>query len=212
MMKYILPILFCSILALPAVSQGETWTSPDGFLSVTPPDGTPAPFICMWVSSDETIKLGIVKLDYPAKQKLIQASVERGFGEEISAAVTRLPTIHLSGYEVWKMSGDSAAGDMIQGIVRNEGSVYKLITITAPGPHDDAPAIQFLNSLSIIRPATSSAPSDDSVAGMSINDISGKIGAFAVLVLIGVVVYAVAQRKKNTTPTSLPPNQFPPPQ
>ena len=79
------------VLLLPTVANAETWTSPDGFLSVTPPDATqfqtmptpPPPFVGLWLSNDESIKFGVMKTEIPPSIKLIQSSAEEGLAEEL---------------------------------------------------------------------------------------------------------------------------------
>jgi hypothetical protein len=61
------------ILALPTVANSQKWTSPDGFLSIMPPDANvfqpmptpPPPFVGLWVSNDETMKFGVMKTQIP---------------------------------------------------------------------------------------------------------------------------------------------------
>ena len=74
------------VLALPALASAQTWTSPDGFLSLTPPDPTrfhavptpPAPFLGLWESDGESMKFGIMKVPIPPNLKLIQSSAKKG--------------------------------------------------------------------------------------------------------------------------------------
>ena len=78
------------LLALPGLARSQTWTSPDGFLAITPPDAgvfqpipsPPSPFIGLWVSNDEAMQFGVMKTQTPPNIKLIQSSAEEGLAEE----------------------------------------------------------------------------------------------------------------------------------
>jgi hypothetical protein len=200
------------VLTLPVFANGQTWTSPDGFLSVTPPDETmfqampepPPPFVGLWVSNDETMKFGIIQTDFPAGDKLIQSSVEEGLAEEIGGKVTRLRTKQVSGHEVWNMAAKGPTVEITQAIVRHEGVVYKLMALTH-GNKPDATAInRFIDSLTISDqpPATAQSsnradtkPVQDPGGGVDLHRLSKSIGGAGALLGIGALVYLVFRQK-----------------
>ena len=148
------------VLALPAHANSQTWTSPDGFLSITPPDANefqpmltpPPPFVGLWVSNDETMKFGVMKTQIPPNIKLIQSSAEEGLAEEIGGEVTRLPTKQVSGHEVWKMTAKGASVEITQAMIRHDGALYKLMAVTVGGTPDAVAVNRFIDSLSIVQP------------------------------------------------------------
>ncbi len=200
------------VLALPVLANGQTWTSPDGFLSVTPPDATlfqvmpapPPPFVGLWVSNDETMKFGVIQTDFPLGKKLIQSSVEEGLAEELGGDVTRLPTKQVSGHEVWNMTAKGPVGELTQAIVRHEGVVYKLMALTL-GNKPDATAInRFIDSLTISVPLPSmtqaSNPPDTQPVqapggGDDLHRLSKAIGGAGALLGIGALVYLILRGK-----------------
>ena len=126
-------------LALPTLANAQTWTSPDGFLSITPPDTTtfqamptpPPPFVGLWVSNDESMRnFGVMKMQISPTIKLIQSSVEQGLAEEIGGTVTRLPTRELSGHELWNMTAKGPSGAITQALIRRDGELYKVMAAT----------------------------------------------------------------------------------
>lgn len=202
------------VLALPSLANSQTWTSPDGFLSITPPDSNdfqpmpspPSPFIGLWVSSDETMKFGVMKIQVPSNVKLIQSSVEEGLAEEIGGEVTRLPTKQVSGHEVWNMTAKGASVEITQSMVRHDGALYKLMAATVGGKPDAVAVNRFISSLSIVKPPeTNTEPSRQS-GGQSVQDLSGGfdlhrlskiIGGAGALLVIGLLIYFLTCGKNN---------------
>lgn len=70
--------LLASVVS-PDEAHSQTWTTPDGLLTVTQPnaeiftavDSPPEPIVGLWVSNDESTKLGVVKNQIPTNTKLI---------------------------------------------------------------------------------------------------------------------------------------------
>jgi len=195
------------VLALSAPANAQTWTSPDGFLSITPPDANtfqamptpPPPFVGLWVSSDETMKFGVMKMQIPPTIKLIQSSVEEGFAEELGAEVTRLPTREVSGHEVWNMTAKGPSFEITQAIVRHDGVLYKVMAATVGGAADNESANRFIGSLSIAEPSKQSAaqPVRDLGGGVDLHNLSKTIGGAGALLGIGLLVYLVIRGKKS---------------
>jgi hypothetical protein len=197
------------------MAAGQTWTSPDGFISLTRPDATqfqelpdpPPPFLGLWVSNDESMKLGIVKLNVPTNLKLIQSSVEDGLAEEIGGKASRLGTKIVSGHEVWCMAARGPSGEIIQAVLRHDDALYKLIAITVGDKGDDASVNRFIDSLSITQPTTPSPNQSVSHLGggadsnMLLHELSKKIGGLSCLLAIGLLFYFFLRGKK-TPPSS----------
>ncbi len=195
------------VLALPTIANAQTWTSPDGFLSVTPPDATqfqaiptpPLPFVGLWVSNDESMKFGVMKTEIPPNIKLIQSSAEEGLAEEIGGQVTRLPTKRVTGHEVWNMTAKGPSAEITQAMVRHDGALYKLMAVTIGGNPDAASINRFIDSLSIVQPATQpqSRPVQDIGRGVDLHNLSKTIGGLGALLAIGLLVYLVTRGKKT---------------
>src|SRR5436189_6052688 len=89
----------CITAAIVAPARGEEWTAPDGAISVAAPDAArfvrldepPAPFLALWVSQDETLRLGVMKMGTPPLGKLNRAAAEAGLAEEVAAHVGEDP-------------------------------------------------------------------------------------------------------------------------
>jgi len=202
------------MLALPAIAISQAWTSPDGFLSITPPDATafqrmptpPPPFVGLWVSNDETMKFGVMKTQIPPNIKLIQSSAEEGLAKEINGEVSRLPTKQVSGHEIWNMTAKGASAEITQAMIRHDGALYKLMAVTI-GDKPDAVAVnRFIDSLSIAQPAPTTAesptqssaqPIQDLGGGIDVHNLSKSIGGAGALLGIGLLVYFLTRGKKN---------------
>ncbi len=202
------------VLALPGIAESQTWTSPDGFLSITPPDANefqsmatpPQPFIGLWVSNDETMKFGVMKMQIPGNIKLIQSSAEEGLAEAIDGTVIRLPTKQVSGHEVWSMTAKGASVEITQAMIRHDGALYKLMAVTIGGNPDAVAVNHFINSLSIVQPASTIAessqqsdaqPVQDLGGGVGLHNLSKAIGGAGALLLLGVLVYSLMRGKRN---------------
>jgi len=202
------------LLALPGLAKSQTWTSPDGFLSITPPDATkfkpipspPSPFVGLWVSDDQTMKFGVMKTQIPPNIKLIQSSAEEGLAEGIGGEVTRLPTKKVSGHEVWNMTAKGASAEITQAMIRHDGALYKLMAVTVGGNPDAVAVNRFIDSLSIVqRPSTNAQPSrpsdgqpvQDLGGGVDLHNLSKAIGGAGALLGIGLLVYSLMRGKKN---------------
>jgi len=195
------------VFALPAFAMAQTWTSPDGFLSLTPPNADtfqavtspPPPFIGLWVSNDESMRFGVVKIAVPRNIKLIQSSAEEGFAEAIGGNVARLPTREVSGHEVWTMKASGPLGETTQALVRHDGALYKVMAATVGGAPDAALVDQFINSLSVAQPSTplDTQPVRDLGGGVDPHDLSTRIGGAAALLGIGLLIYFALRGKRS---------------
>jgi hypothetical protein len=199
-------------LCLTEFVLGQAWTSPDGFLTVTPPDATsfqatpnpPPPFLALWTSEDQSMLLGIMKMDIPADIRLIQSSAEEGLAEEIGGRVTRLPTKTISGYEVWNMTAKGPAGEISQAMVRHGGTLYKLMALSFDSDHDAPLFSAFVDSMSISQPIPADSMRaktpeaqllQDLGAGVDRHKISKSIGGAGALLAIGLLVYFLLRGK-----------------
>ena len=202
------------VLSLPGFAKSQTWTTPDGFLSITPPNENefqamptpPAPFVGLWVSNDETMKFGVMKTQIPPNINLIQSSAEDGLAEEIGGDVTRLPTMRVAGYEVWKMTAKGPSAEITQAMVRHDGSLYKLMAVTVGGNPDAVAVNRFIDSLSLVQPssaaeepsrATNAQPVQDLGGGVDLHSLSKTIGGAGALLGIGLLVYFLTRGKNK---------------
>jgi hypothetical protein len=202
------------MLALPTVANSQTWTSPDRFLSIMPPDSNvfqpmptpPPPFVGLWVSNDETMKFGVMKTQIPPNIKLIQSSAEEGLAKEINGEVIRLPTKQVSGHEVWNMIAKGASAEITQAMIRHDGALYKLMAVTLGGNPDAIAVNRFIDSLEIVTPALTTAESSTQSGTQSVQDLGGgvdlhnlskSVGGVGALLGIGIVVYFLTRGKKK---------------
>ncbi len=205
-LRALAPSLF--VLFLPAIANAQTWTSADGFLSLTPPDPTrfqampmpPAPFLVLWVSNDESMKFGMLKMEIPAGTKLIQSSAEEGLAKELGGQVTRLPTKTVSGHEVWNMTAKGPSAEITQAMIRHNGTLYKLMAATVGGKPDTASIDRFIDSLSILRPAVQpqNEPAPNLGLDNDLHDLSKKIGgAGAMIAIVGLLATLLSRARQK---------------
>lgn len=198
------------VLALPLSAAAEKWTSSDGFLSVNVPDSKrfqaveQAPFLALWLSDDGSTRLAVLKMEIPQDARLRQTDMEEGLAKEIRGTVTRLPTRQLSGHEVWNMSVQSPPAEITQAVVRHDGTVYKVMTVVTGNNADRASIEEFIASITLVQtpgpPQTNengSGTHQKPHGGMGVNEISGRIGALGVFLLIGIGIYCYSSGKKN---------------
>lgn len=200
-------------LLLPALADAQTWTSPDGFLTVTPPDDKkfralpmpPPPLIGLWISEDESMRFGVVKMQIPPDVKLIQSSVEEGLAEEIGGEIERLPTVIVSGHEVWKMTATAESAEITQATVRHKDAFYKVMAATVGSEPDSAAVTRFVDSLSIRQPSQdgtseanqSKAEPGPDAARIDLHNVSKAIGGAGALLGIAVAIYLVARSRSQ---------------
>jgi hypothetical protein len=121
--------------------------------------------------------------------------------KEVGAPVRRLPTKQVSGQEVWTMTANAPVGDVTQSVVRHNDVVYKLMVVTQPDSSDFGNINRFLNSLTITpAPSEASPATTNPGEDVDVNKLLGQVGAFAVFLGIGLVIYQVFIRKKAAPP------------
>jgi hypothetical protein len=200
------------VLALPALVNAQSWTSPDGFLSIMPPNANtfqaiptpPPPFVGLWISNDESMKFGVMKTQIPPTIKLNQSSVEEGLAEEIGGKVSRLPTREVSGHEVWNMTAKGPSGEITQALIRHGGVLYKVMAATVGSTDDNESVNRFVGSLSIAEQSNAqpsrqpaAQPVQDLGGGVDLHNLSKTIGGAGALLGIGLMIYFVIRGKKN---------------
>ncbi len=214
-MKSSLAFAVVAMIASSGIAHAQTWTTPDGFLSVTPPNSEtfiaapspPEPFVGLWVSGDESTRLGVMKTQIPTNIKLNQSSVEEGLAEEIGGEVTRLPTKQIAGHEVLHMKAKGPSAEITQAIVYHDGMLYKLMAATVGQDPDEQTIDQFIGSLSISQPARTVAsntarnpdePNKSLDGGIDSHNLSKSIGGSAALLGIGLLIYFVTRGKNKS--------------
>ena len=92
------------------------------------------PVLVMWISKDETVRLGVAQAANPRRHKLIQKSMEKGLCEEINGTITDSRADNLRGYTVFRMSarGNILGKDafLAQSIVAVDDKIYKIMAVT----------------------------------------------------------------------------------
>jgi hypothetical protein len=198
--------LFFSLI--PSLAKGQTWSTPDGVLTVTPPDSKlfketqnpTAPFLALWESNDEKTKLAVMTMAVPPGITLDQASAEEGLEKEVGAKVNRLPTKTIQGHEVWSMNGKNPSAEVTQAIVRHENTVYKVMAATIGGSPDRRSISRFMDSLTLV-PSKTSVPTQQPNApepsgGIDTHNLSKTIGGAGALLVIGLLLYFALRGKK----------------
>lgn len=221
-MKTSLALAFVAIFALSGMAHAQTWTTPDGFLSVTEPDSEtfvaipspPEPFLGLWISRDETTRLAVMTMEIPANIELNQSSAEEGLAEEMGGKVTRLPTKQLSGYEVWQMKGAGMSAEITQALLRHDGTIYKIMAVTIGQAPDEQAINQFIDSLVIheaaktaepvaettgapVTETTTDQPKKNLGSRFDSHELSKKIGGFAAMLVIGLLIYFFTRGKNK---------------
>ncbi|MCP4098237.1 MAG: hypothetical protein GY748_18560 [Planctomycetaceae bacterium] len=204
---------FALFVFFPGVVQAQTWTTPDGFLSIAQPNSDqfsavsdpPKPFIGLWVAKDESARIGVMKTQIPAGVKLLQAAVEKGLAEEVGGKVTRLATRQVAGYQVWCMKAKSASVEITQALVRHNDTLYKLMGVTSGSERDEQVVLRIVDSLAILKPAEAgesartvspSQPNRANDGGTDLHKLSKSIGGYAALLGIGLLIYFLMRGKK----------------
>lgn len=193
-----------------STAVAETWTTPDGFLSVEVPDSkhfqalpSPLPPILMgWISQDETLRLAVLSIpilhNASSSAKLIQSETEAGLSRELGVPVSRLPTRTVAGYEVWSMTAKSAVGEVRQAIIRGRGTAYKLMAFGTDASPDNSEITRFMDSLVIHQPAepSNAEPVRGEMSNDDVNKWSGQIGLYGIILLVAIGIYQANQPKK----------------
>ncbi len=200
------------VFALPALANAQTWTSPDGFLSITPPDANtftampepPPPFVGLWVSNDNSMRFGVTTMQIPPTIKLMQSSAEQGLAKEIGGPVTRLPMTEVSGHEVWNMTATGPTGEVTQAMVRHGGTLYKVMAATVGSTADNETVNRFIGSLSIAEQSdvqlsklSAVQPVKDLGGGVDLHNLSKTIGGAGALLGIGLLLFWVIRGKNS---------------
>ena len=196
-------------------ASGADWASPDGAIVVATPDpakfrfvdNPPEPFLALWISNDETLRLGVMKATMPANVKtLIRSSGEQGLAEEIHGTITGSSTMVKNGHEIWLMAAKGSIqginAQVSQALVQCNGSVYKVMAATiGNGPSDDPTINAFVNSIQVKLP-NSNPPAAQPVnsepnpgGGTDPHNLSKRFGGIGALVLIGLLVWRVVRKK-----------------
>ena len=199
-----------------SVCLGEQWISPDGVITVEAPnssdfervDEPPTPFIALWISRDETLRFGVIKVDLPQSGKLIRSSVEEGMMEEVGGSITASSSTVKNGHEIWLMSAKgSIQGTRIritQAVAPHNTHCYKVMAASVGDqPVDTAQIDSFVNSINITTQnqtteSTSIAGGNPVLnPGIDLHELSKRIGGVSALLLIGFLVWLVARRTRS---------------
>jgi hypothetical protein len=228
-----LTICLLSLACDATVARAVEWTSPDGVIKITVPDAAklepletpPTPFLALWMSADESLRIGVMQRPFPTHQGLLRSAADEGFAEEIGGSITAATTATNNGHEIWltTASGSSNGTKMTgtQAIVRVNDSVYKIMAMTVgDAPVDDATIQTFLQSIQVTGTphpggiAGSANASSGSKAPLTSDEltqnVSYQIGrAVGMILMILLVVWVVSlfnRKPRQPNPTT----QYPP--
>lgn len=163
------------IIASPVLAIAQTWTTPDGFLVVTPPDlekfdsipTPPAPFVGLWESKDQTMKFGVMQMEVPEGIKFDGDAGAEGLSQELGAPVTDMSTRNVNGFDVWKMTATNEAAEITQAILQRDRTLYKVMAATIGGEPDAETVNRFIDSVTTADLGDNTA--DETVDGDSVN-------------------------------------------
>ncbi len=197
-------------------ASGADWVSPDGAIAVAAPDpakfklidNPPDPFLVLWVSKDQSLRLGVMKGTIPANIKLDRSSVEQGMAKEVNGRITSSSIKVKDGYEIWHMAARGSIqgknGHFAQAVVQCGAGAYKVMAITVGnGPTDDATINAFLNSIQIKLPNSNpptAQPANSELShegGVDLHNLSKRLGGLGLLVLIVLFVWIAIRRKRG---------------
>jgi hypothetical protein len=216
-------LIFFVFLGATNVFAG-VWKTADGNISVVTPDAsrfvqvdsTP-PLSVIWVSKDETIKLGVAEIPFRRGMDLVRSAVERGFAKETGGKIVASSAKQQAGHDVyvmtvhWKMHGNDFFTTQV--VVAVGDKVYKVMaTGIGKDTRVDPDAAAFVASLEILTPkqvVNSDPPEPERSSQPELNDsreslvdrLSQRIGGVSALVLIASVIVIVllrlAKRRKS---------------
>lgn len=206
----------------------EQWTSPDGVVAVTVPnaagflpmDDPPDPFLVLWVSTDDSVYLGVIKAEVPPGTTLDRSSAEKAVAEETKGSIIASSTVTKSGQEFWvitaESSGHGATLQITQAIAQIGTNAYKAyVGLVGVEPSDRPEADAFLNSFGLKQtgpgaeteppplaeldsaPVPQAEPESNAKAGTF--SLSEWIGSMGVLLAVGLVLWWFADRGGKTT-------------
>jgi hypothetical protein len=171
---------------------------------------TTPPLAVVWVSQDETIKLGVSIIQLPRRMELIQASVEEGMAEEMHGRIVESSKSQLDGHQVFTMTatGDVAGSSVhiTQSVVAIGDKVYKAMAIgIGKDTRTLSDARDFIGSFKILASAEKTPPTAKKVRQAEnesmVDLLSEKIGGISLLLLLSCAVVALWSRfsKKRAT-------------
>jgi len=193
------------------------WKAKDGNISVAVPDESRfvevdavPPLSVTWISTDETIRLGVAEIPIRPNMKLIRSSVEEGLAEEMRGKIVASSTRQQDGHEVFLMTGHGRVLEtevyITQAVVAVGDKVYKVMaTGLGKDTRTDSDATTFMSSFKILATkravtphASQSVPGSPPASGDSpksvVDLLSQKIGGISALILIVCVIAALISR------------------
>ena len=197
--------------------SGAEWRTTDGNISVAAPDASRfvqvdsvPPLSVIWVSKDETVKLGVVEMPSRPDMELIQSSVEKGLANEMRGKIVASSAEKQEGHHVFLMTGHGEIlgkeAYMTQAVVAVGNKVYKVMAAGfGKDTRVDPDATEFVSSFKVLTPkrvVNSDPPEDVRDSQPAPNDsseslvdlLSQRIGGISALILIVCVIVIVLSR------------------
>ena len=199
-------------LSVPAIVRAADWTSPDGVVAVTVPaperftpiEPAPEPFLVLWMSEDESVRLCVLRTPIPARAKLNRKEVEASFTNEFGGTLTASSSSIQNGHEVLFMTATGALQGvpalMSQAVLRHEDFGYKVMAARMGDTAGDPAMDAFVKSVRVAKPGSGEPfeTGNRPRRPIDLNDISGKIGAAGVLLIVVVVALQLSRRGKKS--------------
>lgn len=222
-------MLHALTVLLAAISAGE-WTTSDGVVTVAVPNESrfilgevEPPLSVVWVTDDETVKLGVAETPFPKNATLVKSAVEEGLAEELGGEIVASSTSQVDGHEVFTMTAHTHSPGVdlyiTQSVFAFDGKAYKLMAVgLGQDIRTDPDVAEFLGSLKLPpaapretsdATASRSGPANGEESEISQADLwSRRIGGISVLVLLGCVAallvrYFARRRSRATGPPSV---------
>lgn len=178
-----------------------------------------ATFSAIWLSKDETVRLGVTETSLPPNIRIIRSSLEEGLAEELGGRIIASSAQQQEGHDVFLMTGrGGTGGDKIyitQAIVAVGNKVYKVIACgIGKDTRVDPDATAFISSFRILTPRQivdsvpredvgNSQPALNQPSESLIGLLSRRIGGISALILlVGVIVIVLLRFVTHREPTA----------
>lgn len=208
--RYLLAISF-SLIAFGALPlEAQEWMSPDREITVTVPTGYMEGVVpnqqegvksTVWLSSDETIRLGVINMANPNQTPLSKKGLELGIAQEMNGKIVDSNIEEINGFDVYRITAEGRMGEtpvFYEAAVVGIGKKVCQVLVFADGKEkfESVEVRGFINSMKIN--VKKSDFEDDQTSGEKrLEELAGKIGAYSLFILIVLIVLIIAIKKSK---------------